>query len=77
MNYKEAVNGPEGECWKAEVENKYQQMLTNKVFEVVLQNDLPSGTKLMDSNWAINKKSNSTLRDQMNARGFMQVEGQH
>ncbi len=36
MNYKEAVNGPDSEHWKAEVENKYQQMFTNKVFEVVL-----------------------------------------
>jgi hypothetical protein len=41
MNYKEAVNGPAGKRWKAEVENEYQQKLTNKVFEVVLQKDLP------------------------------------
>jgi hypothetical protein len=37
MNYKEAVNGPDGKRWKAKVENKYWQMLANKVFEVVLQ----------------------------------------
>ncbi len=24
MNYKEAVNGPDGKHWKAEVETKYQ-----------------------------------------------------
>jgi hypothetical protein len=36
MNYKEAVNGPDGDHWKPEVENEYQQMLTNKVFKVVL-----------------------------------------
>ena len=24
MNYKEAVSGPDGKHWKAEVENKYQ-----------------------------------------------------
>ncbi len=34
MNYKEAVNGPDGEQWKAEVKNEYQRMLANKVFEV-------------------------------------------
>ncbi len=55
MNYKEAVNGPDGICWKAEVENEYQQMLTNKVLEVVLQQILPSGTKLIDSIWAIKR----------------------
>jgi hypothetical protein len=76
-NYKEAVNGPDGEQWKAEVENEYRQMLANKVFGVVLQKDLPSGTKLIDSIWAMKKKSNGTLCGQMNTRGFKQVEGQH
>jgi hypothetical protein len=52
-------------------------MLANKVFEIVLQNNLPSGTKLIDSIWAMKKKSNGMLRGQMNARGFKQVEGQH
>jgi hypothetical protein len=52
-------------------------MLANKVFKVVLQKDLPSGIKLIDSIWAMKKKSNSTLRGCMNATGFKQVEGQH
>ncbi len=60
MSYKEA-DGPDGEHWKAEVENKNQQMLANKVFKVVLQKILPSGTKLIDSVWAMKKKSNGTL----------------
>ncbi len=77
MNYKEAINGPDGVHWKAKVENKYQQMLTNKVFEVVLHKDLPMGTKIIDSVWAMKKKSNGMLRGQMNARGFKQVKRQH
>ncbi len=77
MDYKEAVSGPDGENWKDEVENEYQRMLANKVFEVVLQKDLPPGTKLIDSVWAMKKKSNGTLRGRINARGFKQVEGQH
>jgi len=40
MYYKEAINGPDGVRWQAEVENEYQQMVANKVFEVVLRNDL-------------------------------------
>jgi hypothetical protein len=52
-------------------------MLANKVFEVVLQKDLPSGTKLIDSIWAMKKKNSSTLCGQRNAKGFKQVEGQH
>ena len=52
-------------------------MLANKVFEVELRKDLPPGTKLIDSVWAMKKKSNGTLCGRMNARGFKQVEGQH
>jgi hypothetical protein len=61
MNYKEAVNEPEDMRWRAEVENKHQRMLTNKMFKVVLQKDLTLGTKLIDSVWTMKKKSNSVL----------------
>jgi len=70
MNYKEAINGPDGVRWQAEVENKHQRMVANKVFEVVLRNDLQAGTKIINSVWAMKKKSNGTLRGRMNARGF-------
>jgi hypothetical protein len=58
MNYNEAVNGTDCKCWKAEVENKYQQMLANEVFEVALKKDLPTGTKVNDSIRMMKKKSN-------------------
>ncbi len=48
-----------------------------KVFEPVLIADLPQGTKIIDSVWAMKKKSNGTLCGRINARGFKQVEGQH
>jgi len=38
---------------------------------------LPAGTKIIGSIWAMKKKSNGTLRGQMNTRGFKQVKGQH
>jgi hypothetical protein len=53
INYKEAVNGPDGVSWQAEVENEYQQMVANKVFEVVLRKDLPAGKKIIDSVWVM------------------------
>jgi hypothetical protein len=37
-------------------------MVANKVFEVVLRKDLPAGTKIIDSVWAMKKKSNGALR---------------
>jgi hypothetical protein len=75
--YKEAINGPNSKHWKEEVENKYQQILANKVFKVVLQKDLLLGIKVIDSVWAMKKKSNNMLHGWMNARGFKQVEGEH
>ncbi len=43
----------------------------------MLRKDLPAGMKIIDSVWAMKKKSNGTLHGQMNARGFKPVEGQH
>jgi hypothetical protein len=77
MTYNKAINGPDGECWKAEVENEYQRMVKCKVFKPVLIADLPQGTKIIDSVWAMKKKSNGTLCGRINARGFKQVKGQH
>ncbi len=61
MSYNEAINGPNGKHWKEEDENKYQCMLANKVFKVVLQKNLPSGTKVIDSVWAMKTKIIGTL----------------
>jgi hypothetical protein len=77
MTYNEAINGPDGNCWKEEVDNEFNQMLKNKVFKTVLKKDLPPGTKIIDSVWAMKKKNNGTLCGQLNARGFKQVKGQH
>ena len=49
MNYNEAINGPDGVHWKTDIENENQQILTNKVFEVVLRKDLATGTKIINS----------------------------
>jgi hypothetical protein len=77
MMYNEAINGPDGERWEAEFENEYQQMVKCKVFKPVLKSNLPPGTKIIDSVWAMKIKSNGTLHGRINARGFKQVEGQH
>jgi len=52
-------------------------MVANKVFKVVLRNDLQVGTKIIDSVWAMKKKSNGMLHGRMNAREFKQDKGQH
>jgi hypothetical protein len=75
--YNKAINGSDGECLKTEVENEYQQMVNCKVFKPVLKSDLPPETKIIDSVWAMKKKSKGTLHGRINVRGFKQVEGQH
>jgi hypothetical protein len=77
MTYNQATDGPDGKHWKTEVENQYQQMVKSKVFKTVLKSDLPPGTKIIDSVWAMKKKSNGTLHGRINLRGFKQVEGQY
>ena len=77
MKYEEAINGPDGEAWKAEVEKEHGRMVKNKAWVAVDKADLPPGTIPIDSTWAMKKKSNGTLRGRLNARGFKQIEGVH
>ena len=77
MKYKQAINGPDAEKWKAEIENEHNRMVENKVFTVIKKSELEPGTKIIDSTWACKKKSNGTLRGRLNARGFKQVDGTH
>jgi hypothetical protein len=55
------INGPDGNCWKEEVDNELNCMVKNIVFEVVLKKKLPHGTTVVDNTWAMKKKSSRTL----------------
>ena len=35
MKYKEAINGTDGEAWKHEVKNEYEQIINHKVYRLV------------------------------------------
>jgi hypothetical protein len=52
-------------------------MVSNGIFEPVKISDLPKGTKLIDTTWAMKKKSSRTLRERLNVQGFCQVVGEH
>ncbi len=77
MKYHEAINGPDGKVWKEQVRKEHQRMLNNGVFEPVKISELPKGIKLIDTTWAMKKKSSGTLRERVNVRGFCQIEGEH
>jgi hypothetical protein len=46
-------------------------------FEPVKIRKLPKGIKLIDTTWAMKKKSSGTLRGGVNVRGFCQIKGEH
>ena len=77
MKYNQAVNGPEGEIWKAEIINEHSRMIKNKVFTVVRKCDLPPRTRLIGSTWVCKKKSNGTHRGRLIALGYIQQDGEH
>jgi hypothetical protein len=77
MKYHEAINGPDGKAWKEEVRKEHQRMINNGIFEPVKISELPKGIKLIDTIWAMKKKSSGTLRGRVNLRGFFQIEGEH
>jgi hypothetical protein len=77
MKTHEAINGPDGKKWKAKVKTEHGRMVESGVFEKVKLSKLPSDVKVIDTTWAMKKKSNQTLRGRINIRGFKQVKGQH
>jgi hypothetical protein len=70
MKYHEAINGPDGDAWKAEVKIEHSRMVHNKVFEPVSLSDLSKNKKVIDTTLDMKKKSSGTLRGRVNVRGF-------
>ncbi len=51
--------------------------MDSEVFKPVKKSKVPDGVKLIDTTWAMKKKSNGTLQGSVNVRGFKQIDGQH
>jgi hypothetical protein len=47
----------------------------NEVFEEVKIDDIPPGTKLLDSTWANKLKADGSTRCRLAIRGFQQIDG--
>jgi hypothetical protein len=59
------------------VEEEHQRMVKHKVWEPVSKDELPAGTEVLTSTWAMKKKANGKYRARMNARGYEQIDGVH
>ncbi len=77
MGYHEAINGPDGKKRKEEVRTEHGRTVQSGVFERVKRSKLPSDVKVIDTVWAMKKKSSGKLRGRINVQGFKQVKGQH
>ena len=75
MKYDEAMNSPDREHWNKAVEEEHNRMKKHTMFEPVLISELPPGTNVIDSTWAMKKKANGAYRGRVAARGFKQKDG--
>ncbi len=73
MKYNEAINGPDRNAWKKEIENEHDRMVKNVAWELVKKSLLPKGIKVINSAWVCKKKSTRKLQEHLNARRFKQV----
>jgi hypothetical protein len=76
MTYEQAMRSPDMVKWNVAVDEEYWRMVDNNVFQESAREDVPSGTHIIDSTWAMKKKSNGDHRARIAARGFKQVDGE-
>ena len=63
------------EEWNKAIKVEHDKMVKYNVFKVINQKDLPLGTKLFDSTWAM--KPDGTYRAQNAIWGLMQQDRKH
>ena len=68
MKIKEAMASEDKEKWEGAVQKEHQNMETYGVWTPVKLVDLPEGTKILSSTWAMKKKANRTHRARVVAK---------
>jgi hypothetical protein len=77
MKYDQALQGPEAKEWAIAVEEEHDHLLDHEVFQTVPCEEVPKGSKILMSTWAMKKKAYGVHRARLNARGYKQVDGEH
>ncbi len=77
MNYREAMGSPQPQAaqWKVEVKNEKERFEKFDAVTVVKLSQIPKGTKIMSTVWAMKNKPSGKLRGRLNVRGYEQIEG--
>ena len=77
MKYHEAMASKDRVKWLKAAEEELYRMWKHKVWTPYKLRDIPRNVRILDTTWAMKKKSNGTYRARINARGFKQVDGEH
>jgi hypothetical protein len=75
MNYKEAMRTPDKPKWVEGVNEEHKRFKKHKCVKAVPRAEVPPGSKILTSMWAMKKKASGTFRARLNARGYEQVPG--
>jgi hypothetical protein len=60
MKYKEAMRTPDKPDWVKSVNEEHERFKKHKCFEAVPRAEVPFGSKILTSTWAMKKKANGT-----------------
>jgi hypothetical protein len=77
LNYKQSMESPHRDKYIEGIDKEQYKMSRNEVFEEVHVDDIPPGTKLLDSTWANKMKADGLTRCRLAIRGFQQIDGVH
>lgn len=75
MTYTEALEGPDGECWRTAVEEEKKSLLENKTWTVVKSEEVPAGKRVLSSRWIFRKKDDGQYKARLVVRGCQQRAG--
>jgi hypothetical protein len=77
LNYKQSMDSPYRDKYVEGIDEEQYKMSRNEVFEEVNVDDIPAGTKLLDSTMANKMKADGSTRCRLAIRGYQQIDGVH
>ena len=75
MTYKEAIREPDAAEWQKEIDKEHDRMMQHKAWIAVPRSEVPKGTKILGSTWAMKRKANGARRARLNTKGCSQRPG--
>jgi hypothetical protein len=77
MTYEETIQEPDAAEWQKEIDKEHARMMQHKAWVAIPRSEVPKGTKILGSTWAMKRKANGTRRARLNSKGCSQRPGLH